>query len=206
MVKTMVYLLKNGGSFHGYVSHNQRVFQIYISEIPVVGWLFDIICPSVAVLSQKKNTWLGCRSRSLRDGPQSMTWIPCSALQPFPMMFGFPFPWCLAFIVLPIIKQFSISFPSFCTRPICFFPNDSTQAVQAQRIMSTLEDGQGAPPSCPDFFFVNFRDLSSRKASTYTYTYIYIHQFIWVYVGSHMGSYMGLDGFIYEFIGVYTWN
>jgi hypothetical protein len=37
MVKTMVYLLKNGGSFHGYVSHNQRVFQIYISEIPVVG-------------------------------------------------------------------------------------------------------------------------------------------------------------------------
>jgi hypothetical protein len=128
-------------------------------------------------------------------------------LQPFPMMFGFPFPWCLAFIVLPIIKHnFPFPFHHFAPGPFVFFPMIRRKPSRPKESWALWKTGKVHLRRVRIFFFVNFRDLSSRKASTYTYTYIYIHQFIWVYVGSHMGSYMGLDGFIYEFIGVYTWN
>ena len=139
---------KNGWIFHGKLLVITRGYFRDISEIPVVGWLFDIICPSVAVLSQKKtNDW------GVGRGPCGMVlnpWhgflaVPCS-LSPWCLDFHFHDVWPLLFYpLLNIIFHF-----------LCFFPNDSTQAVQAQRIMSTLEDGQGAPPSCPDFFFRKF--------------------------------------------------
>ena len=108
---TMVYQKKWVDFPWQTVSHNQRVFQRYFRNTScwMIIWYY---LPKCCGAKPKKNKWLGCRSRSLRDGPQSMTWIPCSALQPFPMMFGFPFPWCLAFIVLPTIKH-NFPFPLF---------------------------------------------------------------------------------------------
>ena len=125
------------------VSHNQRVFQRYFRNTScwMIIWYYLPKC--CGAKPKKTNDW------GVGRGPCGMVlnpWhgflaVPCS-LSPWCLDFHFHDVWPLLFYpLLNIIFHF-----------LCFFPNDSTQAVQAQRIMSTLEDGQGAPPSCPDFF------------------------------------------------------